>query len=61
MTQGVSRQPFTKEAQVRARVCPGGICGGNVALGQVFLRVLPSSPVSIIPPWISIHVYHMSN
>lgn len=45
MTQGVSRQPFTKEAQVRARVCPGGICGGNVALGQVFNNAFPVAQI----------------
>jgi hypothetical protein len=30
-----------------------------VALGQVFLRVLRFSPVNIIPPWLSILIYHL--
>jgi hypothetical protein len=34
-----------------ARVNPVGFVVDKVALGQVFLRVLRSSPVSIIPPW----------
>jgi hypothetical protein len=33
----------------------------KVALGQVFLRVLLFSPVSIIPPWIFIFIYHLRN
>jgi hypothetical protein len=28
-------------------------------LRQVFVQVLQSSPVSIIPPWLSILIYHM--
>jgi hypothetical protein len=39
------------EAMVRFRVSPGGICGGQLALGQVFPQVLRFFfPVSIIPP-----------
>jgi hypothetical protein len=30
-----------------------------VALGQIFLRVLRFSPVSIIPLWISLLIYHL--
>jgi hypothetical protein len=47
MTQVVSRRPLTTEARVRARVNPCGICGGQMALGQGFLRVLRVSPVNI--------------
>jgi hypothetical protein len=49
MAQAVSRRPLTAEA----RVWPGSFHVGFVvdkALGQVFLRVLRLSPVSIIPP-----------
>jgi hypothetical protein len=40
MAQPVSRLPVTAEARVRTRTSPRGIFGGQVALGQVFLRVL---------------------
>jgi hypothetical protein len=50
MAQAVSRLPLTEEARVRSRVGPCGICGGKVALGQVYLRVLRFSPVNFIPP-----------
>jgi hypothetical protein len=40
------------EARIRA---PCGICGDKVALGQVFLRVLQVSAVSIIPLLRRIH------
>jgi hypothetical protein len=30
----------------------------RMALGQGFLRVIRHSPVSIIPPWLSILIYH---
>jgi hypothetical protein len=47
------RRPVTVEAQLRYYAGPCSICGGGggkVALGQVYLRVLRSSPASIIPP-----------
>jgi hypothetical protein len=53
MAQVVSRRPLTAEAWVRAGVSPYGICGGQVALGQVFLPVLRFYPVNIIPPSVS--------
>jgi len=34
---------------------------GRVALGQVFLRILRHSPVSIIPPWFPIFMYHLGD
>jgi hypothetical protein len=42
MAEVVSRRPLATEARVRAWVNPCGICGGQVALGQVFLRVVLS-------------------
>jgi hypothetical protein len=33
----------------------------KVALGQIFLRVLRFSPVSIIPPSLSTLVYHLAD
>jgi hypothetical protein len=50
MAQAVSRRPLTAESRVRARVNTCGFVVDKVALGQVFLRVLRFSPVSIIPP-----------
>jgi hypothetical protein len=36
MAEAVSRRSLTAEVRVRSRVSPSGICGGKVALGQVF-------------------------
>ena len=44
IAQAVSRQPLTAEAQVRSRVGPCGICGGQSGTGQVSLRVLFGFP-----------------
>jgi hypothetical protein len=43
MVQAVSRRPLAAEARVRVRVVD------KVELGQIFLRVIRVSPVSIIP------------
>jgi hypothetical protein len=51
MAQVVSRRRLTAEARVHAQGY--GICGGQMALGQVFLRCLRFSPVNIIPPSLS--------
>jgi hypothetical protein len=41
----------------RSGFVPGSVCMGfvadKVALGQVLLRILRFSPVSIVPPWLS--------
>jgi hypothetical protein len=36
MAQVVSRRPLTAQARVRARVNPGGICGGQSGIGTGF-------------------------
>jgi hypothetical protein len=38
-----------------------GFVVDNVALRQGFLRVLRSSPVNIISPWLSTLIYHLGN
>jgi hypothetical protein len=52
--QEVSRWSLTAEARVRARLIVWDFLVDKVALGQVFLPVLRVSPVTIIPPWLSI-------
>jgi hypothetical protein len=46
MAQAVSRRPHTSEARVRAQFSSCEICGGQNALGQVFIRVF-RFPLSI--------------
>jgi hypothetical protein len=53
MDQAANLRPVTKEAQVRARVSPCGICGGQSGTGTGFSRVLRFFSVNIIPPWLS--------
>jgi hypothetical protein len=50
MAQAVSRRPLTAESRVAPGLIRVGFVVEKVALGQVFLRVLRFSPVSIIPP-----------
>jgi hypothetical protein len=59
MAQVVSRWPLTAEARVRARVSPCEICGGQSGTGQVYLRVLRFSPVSISFHRRSPNSYHL--
>jgi hypothetical protein len=56
MAQAVSPRPLTAEVWVRVRV---EFLVEKVALGQIFLRVLLLSLVSIIPPWLSMLIYHL--
>jgi hypothetical protein len=50
MVQAVSRRPLTAEARFDTGSVHVKFLVEKVALGQVFLRVLPFSPVNLIPP-----------
>jgi hypothetical protein len=53
MAQAARRIP---PSQVRSRFCVGFLMY-KVTLGQVSLKVLMFSPVSIIPPWLFLPIY----
>jgi hypothetical protein len=53
---GVSRRSVITETRVRSQVSPYEICGGQVTLGQVFLRVVRYSPATTIPPTLHTHL-----
>lgn len=38
MAQAVCSRPLTEKSRVRSQVSPYGVCGGQNATGQVFLR-----------------------
>jgi hypothetical protein len=61
MAQLVSCQTLTAEAWVCDQVSPCGVSGGQRVMEQVILRVLTFSPVNIIPPWLSIRMYHLGD
>ena len=50
MAQAASRLPLTEEAQLRSQANPVGFMVNEVVLGQVSVRALQSSPVSVIAP-----------
>jgi hypothetical protein len=56
MLQAVSCRPGTVEVRVRSQAIPYETCGGL----NVFLRVLPSFPISAIPPILYSFVYDRS-
>jgi hypothetical protein len=61
IVQEVGRRPLTAEASVRARISPCGNCGGKTGTRAGFSPSSSVSPVSIIPPWLSMFVYHLGN
>jgi hypothetical protein len=56
--QAVSRRPLTAESQIRARVNPCGICGGQSGTGTRFYQSSSVPSVNIIPSSFSILMYH---
>jgi hypothetical protein len=48
MTQAVSRRPFTTDAWAQSEFSTHGIYGKQSAMGQVILRMLPFSPVTVL-------------
>jgi hypothetical protein len=59
MVQAVRRRSLTAEAMVRAWVSLCGTCGGHSAIGTVFLRIFLFFPVKIVPPGLSMLIYHL--
>jgi hypothetical protein len=59
MAQGVSRRPLNTEDRVRAWVSPCEICGGQSGTGIGFSPSSSGLPINIIPPLLSILVYHL--
>jgi hypothetical protein len=60
MAQAVSRRPLTAEARVHDRISVGFLLD-KVALERVFVKVIRFSPVGIIPPWLSVFIYHVGD
>jgi hypothetical protein len=58
MAQAVSRRRLTTEVRVRDPVIHVGFVVIKVALGQVSLRYYP---LNIIPPWLSMLMYHVGD
>lgn len=60
MAQRVRRGPLTAEAEFAPGSSHVGcIVDKEALLRQVFLRVLLSLPVNVIPPLLSILIYHL--
>jgi hypothetical protein len=61
MDQAVSHRPQTVEARIRAHVNTCGIFGRQSGTWTGCFLSSSVSPVSIIPSWLSIFIYHLGN
>jgi hypothetical protein len=61
MADAVSFRPLTAEVRVCAPVGPCGICGGLSGTGTGFCHSSSGFPVNIIPPSISILIFHLGD
>jgi hypothetical protein len=61
MAQAVSGWLFTAEALFCFRVSPCGIYVGQSGTGTGFPPSSLFSPASIIPPWLSVLIYHLGD
>jgi hypothetical protein len=61
MVQADNRRPLTPESQVHTHVNLCGICGGQSGTGTDFSLSSSVSPVNIIPPRISMLIYHQGD
>jgi hypothetical protein len=57
MAQAVSRRPLNAESRLRDRVSTSANCGGQSGIRTGFSPSSSVFPVSVIPPWISIHTH----
>ena len=56
MAQAVSRRPLAVAARVQDQAKYVGLVADKAGLGQVFLRVFPFPPLSIIPSKLHLHL-----
>lgn len=61
MAHAVRRWPLTTEVRVRARINSFRICGGQSCIVTVFSPTFSVSPVSLIPPWLIMLIYHLGD
>jgi hypothetical protein len=61
MVLAVRRQHLTAEARIRPQVSPCEICGEQSGTGRGFSPSSSVFPVNIIPPWLSILIYHLED
>jgi hypothetical protein len=59
MDQAAGRRPLTADVQVRARVSLCRICVIQSGTGTGFSPSSSIYPVNIVPPWLSLLMYHV--